>query len=162
MIQNIRQRYPHVISGCPTNDWNNCSIQAQKNFESKYWLVKTNTLIIAAEHDLFVYNRAMMVFANEAKVQYRLNSFLFAIMLSCVAFLFDILYMWTSMCIGRSNSLSLCIEQAAMMIAPNACHELLHEKVETRHAVRHVIFNFFSQTSNEVRQVRKNPKISKK
>ena len=41
-----------------------------------------------------------------------------------------------------------------MMMAPQSCHELLHEKPEIRFAVHNVIFNFFSQTSDDVTQVR--------
>ncbi len=37
IIQSIRRSYPKVISGCPTNDWNNRSIQAQKvRFAANY------------------------------------------------------------------------------------------------------------------------------
>jgi lysophospholipase len=66
LYQNLRQTYPSIISGCPTNHWLAESINAQRKFEPRYEFVKTNTLIICAQHDLFVYNRAMIMFGQRA------------------------------------------------------------------------------------------------
>lgn len=62
----MRMRFPSLISTCVTNDWVLKSIRAQKKFSSRYKFVKTNTLILSAEHDFFVYNRAMADFAKKA------------------------------------------------------------------------------------------------
>ena len=42
------------------------SIRAQKKFSYRYKLVRTNTLIMAAENDRFVHNRAMAMFLKQA------------------------------------------------------------------------------------------------
>ncbi len=107
LMQSLRQSYPYILSACPTNDWNNHSIMAQKAFANRFEFVKTNMLLIAAQHDRFVYNRAITVYANTAQA-------------------------------------------AKMFLAPNACHELLHESENTRSAVHKVICDFFSQPTNDV------------
>ena len=63
--QQLRQRYPSIMSTCVTNDWVLHSIRAQKKFAEKYKLVQTNTLILCAEHDRFVHNRAMAFFLQK-------------------------------------------------------------------------------------------------
>jgi lysophospholipase len=66
--QALRQKYPSILSTCVTNDWLVQSIRAQKKFSRYYEFVGTNTLIVAADPDreVFVYNRAMGMFANKA------------------------------------------------------------------------------------------------
>lgn len=66
--QQLRQRYPEIMSTCITNDWLLQSIRAQKKFSRFYEFIGTNTLIIAADadKDLFVFNRAMQIFVNKA------------------------------------------------------------------------------------------------
>lgn len=52
------------MSTCVTNDWVVHAIRAQIKFESRFQFVRTNTLILAAENDRFVYNRAMQMLAT--------------------------------------------------------------------------------------------------
>ena len=59
-------RHPEIMSTCVTNDWVRHSIAAQKKFSLRYEFVKTNTLILAAENDRFVHNRAMKIFLRKA------------------------------------------------------------------------------------------------
>jgi hypothetical protein len=62
----LRQKYPQIMSTCVTNDWALQSIRAEKKFETRFEFVQTNTLILSAENDVFVYNRAMAFFAQSA------------------------------------------------------------------------------------------------
>ena len=62
----LRQKYPQIMSTCVTNDWVLQSIRAEKKFEARFEFIQTNTLILSAENDLFVYNRAMAFFAQSA------------------------------------------------------------------------------------------------
>jgi lysophospholipase len=62
----LRQKYPQIMSTCVTNDWALQSIRAEKKFETRFEFVQTNTLILSAENDLFVYNRAMAFFSQRA------------------------------------------------------------------------------------------------
>eukprot|EP01041_Mallomonas_annulata_P002485 gene2485-4837_t len=64
--EQLRQRYPKIISCCVTNDWILRSLKAQIQFARCYELVRTNCLILQAEEDVFVYNRAMNMFAKKA------------------------------------------------------------------------------------------------
>lgn len=65
--QDLRMRYPAaLITTCVTNDWLVHSVRAQKKFSAKYEFVKTNTLILSAETDYLVYNRAMAAFVRKA------------------------------------------------------------------------------------------------
>lgn len=74
----LRQRYPTIISSCVTNDWLIQSLLAQQYFESRYQYVVSNCLIICAENDYFVHNRAITAFSQKAqncKVFYAPNSY---------------------------------------------------------------------------------------
>lgn len=74
----LRQFYPSIISCCVTNNWVLQSLKAQNRFESRYKFVFTNTLVILAEKDYFVYNRAVSIFAQRApacKVLFAPSSF---------------------------------------------------------------------------------------
>lgn len=62
----LRIKYPQIMSTCVTNDWLIHAINLQKRCERRYAFVKTNTLILSAERDCFVYNRAMAMFAAAA------------------------------------------------------------------------------------------------
>jgi lysophospholipase len=63
----LRMKYPnHMITTCITNDWVYHSIRAQKKFAERYSFVKTNTLILSAEIDYLVNNRAMAMFIRKA------------------------------------------------------------------------------------------------
>lgn len=64
--QILRQHYPNILSTCVTMNWLSQSIYAQNRFETRYEFVKTNTLILTAEHDCFVYNRGTLMFARKA------------------------------------------------------------------------------------------------
>lgn len=64
--EKLRQRYPKIISCCVTNDWVLRSLRAQIEFSKHYELVRTNCLLIQAENDVFVYNRAMAIFFKKA------------------------------------------------------------------------------------------------
>lgn len=44
--QDLRMRYPGLITTCVTNDWVLHSIRAQKKFSHRYEFVRTNTLIL--------------------------------------------------------------------------------------------------------------------
>lgn len=61
-----RHRNPGIMSSCITVQWLLESIRAQKKFSYRYKLVRTNTLIMAAENDRFVHNRAMAMFLKQA------------------------------------------------------------------------------------------------
>lgn len=65
-LMTLRQQYPNILSNCVTNDWTVHAINAQRKFSVRYEFVKTNTLIIAAERDRFVFNRAMVSFIQQA------------------------------------------------------------------------------------------------
>lgn len=61
----LRMRYPNnLIASCVTNDWVMHTIRACKKFALRYGFVKTNTLILSAETDYLVYNRAMAMFVK--------------------------------------------------------------------------------------------------
>jgi len=62
----LRLQYPHIIATCVTNDWVLQSIRAQRRLATRYEFVRTNTLILSAEHDFLVYNRAMAMFVKKA------------------------------------------------------------------------------------------------
>ncbi|RYG98855.1 alpha/beta hydrolase, partial [archaeon] len=62
----LRLSYPQLITTCVTNDWVLQSIRAQRRLATKYQFVKTNTLVLSAEHDYLVYNRAMAMFVKQA------------------------------------------------------------------------------------------------
>ena len=62
----LRMRYPELMSTCNTNEWVLQALRAQKKFAVRFQFVQTNTLIISAEHDCFVYNRAMQMFVQKA------------------------------------------------------------------------------------------------
>eukprot|EP01031_Cornospumella_fuschlensis_P034311 gene34311-41526_t len=62
----LRMNYPQLITTCVTNDWVLQSIRAQRRLATKYQFVKTNTLVLSAEHDVLVYNRAMAMFVKQA------------------------------------------------------------------------------------------------
>lgn len=64
--QLLRQRYPHIMSTCVTNDWTLHAIRAQKTFHTMFRRVRTNTLVINAENDRFVHNRAIREFVKKA------------------------------------------------------------------------------------------------
>jgi lysophospholipase len=64
--EDLRFRYPSIISSCITNDWLIHCIRAQNKFSRIYELFRTNTLILQASDDIFVYNRAMNLFARKA------------------------------------------------------------------------------------------------
>lgn len=64
--KSIRERYPEVIAACVTNDWLYQAVRSQRKFARRYEFVRTNTLILAAENDYFVYNRAMMMYTRKA------------------------------------------------------------------------------------------------
>lgn len=61
-----RHRNPEIMSSCITVQWLLEAIRAQKKFSYRYKLVRTNTLIMAAENDRFVHNRAMAMFLKQA------------------------------------------------------------------------------------------------
>jgi lysophospholipase len=63
--QQIKETYPETIACCVTNQWILESIVAQKKFARVWDWVRTETLVIAAEHDRFVYTRAMRMFVKE-------------------------------------------------------------------------------------------------
>jgi len=65
--QRLRAKYPEIMSTCVTNDWVKTSIEAQKTFSRRYNLVATNTLILSAENDHFVHNRAMAMYVEKNK-----------------------------------------------------------------------------------------------
>ena len=44
--QDLRMRYPNLITTCVTNDWVLKSIRAQKKFATRYEFVRTNTLVL--------------------------------------------------------------------------------------------------------------------
>ena len=62
----LRHRYPQLMSSCITVQWLLETIRAQKKFAYRYKLVRTNTLVLAAENDRMVHNRAMAIFLKEA------------------------------------------------------------------------------------------------
>jgi lysophospholipase len=62
----LRKRYPRCMSTCTTNEWVLQSLRAQKKFATRFQFVQTNTLVLQAEHDVFVYNRAMAMFVQKA------------------------------------------------------------------------------------------------
>ena len=62
----LRHRYPYVVASCISVQWLLETIRAQKKFAYRYKLVRTNTLILAAENDRFVHNRAIAMFLKEA------------------------------------------------------------------------------------------------
>lgn len=62
----LRHRYPSIVSSCITVQWLLETIRAQKKFAYRYKLVRTNTLVLAAENDRFVHNRAMAMFLKQA------------------------------------------------------------------------------------------------
>jgi len=62
----LRKKYPQVMATCVTNDWLIQALRAQKKFATRFEFVRTNTLILAAENDVFVYNRAMAMFLQKA------------------------------------------------------------------------------------------------
>lgn len=64
--KSIRERHPETIASCVTNDWLYQSVRSQRKFARRYEFVRTNTLILAAENDYFVYNRAMIMFIRKA------------------------------------------------------------------------------------------------
>lgn len=103
----LRMNYPQLITTCVTNDWVLQSIRAQRRLATKYPFVKTNTLVLSAEHDVLVYNRAMAMFVKQAP-------------------------------------------HAKMLCAPGAYHEILSEKDSIRHAALKVIYDFFSQKTDDV------------
>lgn len=62
----LRLTYPHIMATCVTNDWVLQSIRAQRRLAYRYEFIKTNTLVLSAEHDCMVYNRAMQMFVRQA------------------------------------------------------------------------------------------------
>ena len=64
--EKLRQRYPVIISCCLTNFWLLSSLRAQVLLARNYELVRTNCLILQAEDDIFVHNRAMSMFIAKA------------------------------------------------------------------------------------------------
>jgi hypothetical protein len=66
-INSLRQLHPQILSSCLTNQWIFQSVRAQRRFAKYYEAIKTNTLIVAAENDLFVHNRAMAMFVHKAQ-----------------------------------------------------------------------------------------------
>ena len=64
--EELRKRYPSTMASCVTNSWILHSIRAQNKFSRYYELFRTNTLILQASDDVFVYNRAMSIFATIA------------------------------------------------------------------------------------------------
>lgn len=62
----LRQRYPILLSTCITNDWIKHSLEAQQEFTKFYGLIRTNTLVLQAGKDRFVYARAMREFVQKA------------------------------------------------------------------------------------------------
>ncbi|KAJ1426738.1 Alpha/Beta hydrolase protein [Ochromonadaceae sp. CCMP2298] len=64
--RDLRMRHPCLIATCVTNDWLIHSIRAQNKFSHRYETVRTNTLILSAETDYFVNNRAIVAFAKKA------------------------------------------------------------------------------------------------
>lgn len=67
LFEQLRQRYPKTISCCITNDWLVHCMNAQEQFARRYGLVRSNVLILQAAEDVFVYNRAMTIFAKTAR-----------------------------------------------------------------------------------------------
>lgn len=67
ILQSLRQRFPETMATCVTNDWVYQTIRAQRKFAHRYEFVRTSTLIVCAEHDYFVYNRAMQEFLKKAR-----------------------------------------------------------------------------------------------
>jgi lysophospholipase len=65
VIQSIKSRYPETMSTCVTCDWIYQAIRAQRKFALRYDFVRTNTLIVAAGRDRFVYLRAMQMFQRK-------------------------------------------------------------------------------------------------
>jgi hypothetical protein len=65
-IGQLRQLHPQILSTCPTNHWVFQSIKSQRRFSKLYDRIKSNVLIIAAENDFLVHNRAMAMFVNKA------------------------------------------------------------------------------------------------
>lgn len=59
--EELRKRYPEIISCCVTNDWVLHSIRAQNKFSEQCGLFRSNCLVFQASNDAFVYNRAMIV-----------------------------------------------------------------------------------------------------
>lgn len=64
LYQKLRLSQPSIIAACPTNDWTYHSLRAQRKFEARHRFITTNTLIICAENDYFVYNRAISIYAQ--------------------------------------------------------------------------------------------------
>ena len=64
--ENLRRKYPRIISSCVTNDWVLESLMAQKKFANEYASMKTNCLVLKAACDIFVYNHAMDIFVQQA------------------------------------------------------------------------------------------------
>jgi len=64
--EQLRQKYPRIISSCVTNDWVLQSIRAQRKFSRQYELMRTPCLIFKADEDVFVYNHAIDLFATQA------------------------------------------------------------------------------------------------
>ena len=107
MQQALRCRHPQIIANSITNDWLNETIIAQRKFAHRFDFIRTNTMIICAEHDVFVYTRAMAMFLRKS-----INSVMFT-------------------CKG-------------------AYHDLLHERDEIRHPLKHLILAYFKQSSDSV------------
>ena len=62
----LRKKYPECMSTCITNEWVLQALRAQKKFATRFQFVQTNCLVVQAEHDIFVYNRAMAMFVQKA------------------------------------------------------------------------------------------------
>ncbi len=62
----LRKSIPRILSCCVTNDWVLQSLNAQRRFAKHYREVKTPILIFQASDDVFVYNQAYDIFAEDA------------------------------------------------------------------------------------------------
>ena len=67
--QHLRRTYPKIARSALTCNWLLEAIKCQKSYSQRYDVLKTNTLIISAEHDKFVWNKAMTMFCK-ANINY--------------------------------------------------------------------------------------------
>ena len=110
-------------------------IRAQNKFSRIYELFRTNTLILQANDDVFVYNRAISLFARKAP---------------------SIRFVLLSSPFLRSPSLSSSIR---IFTVPDSYHDLLHESPEKRNACYRIILNYFSSQSDDVEKIQPIPPL---
>lgn len=64
--ERLRRRYPRIISSCVTNNWSMEVLKATEAFSQQYSQMKTPSIVFKATEDIFVYNHAMDLFAEQA------------------------------------------------------------------------------------------------